>query len=309
MDMESYFIVNPAADTGRLRQRWSEFQPQIEQIIGNTIEVGFTEYPTHAIELAREAAKSGYKIIYSAGGDGTANEVGNAILQHNLNITLGILPGGTTNDFHNAHRFNYDLIETFKAMQEGKSLNTNVGKLTGDFGEPYYFLTHSGCGIGANTSKAARDGSKFIKGEIKYTYYAIKSILKQKNNPGTLKLDGKEFNEEFTMIAAGMTDLMAGYNIWPGNYSERGEFAVMFSYGQSKMQLLKLLLAAEKGEHIKRDGVGYMTAKKVEISLDNPWCFQAEGEIFTDASREVTMEIIPDRLPVLIPQEYSIPKK
>ena len=297
----AYFIVNPAADTGRLKKKWPKYQKQIEEIVGNDIEVVFSEYPTHAMDLTQKADESGYHTIYSVGGDGIANEAANTIMKNDLDITLAMLPAGTSNDFHFAHKFPQNPVDTFSAMQEGKIFKSEVGRISGDFGDPYYFLIHADCGVGAESSRSARDGTNLLKGEFKYTYYAIKAILKLQHNYGVLKVDDKVFEEDFTLIGVAMSDSMSGYNLWPGNTPQRGDFAVAFSYGQNRRQMLRLLLAAEKGKHLNYPGVEYMRGKKVEISLEDPWCYQAEGEIFTEGSREVVMELVPDALKMRIP--------
>jgi diacylglycerol kinase family enzyme len=299
----AYFIVNPAADTGRLKKKWPKYHKQIEEIVGTDIEFAFSDYPTHAMELTQKADESGYHTLFTVGGDGIANEAANSILKNDLDITLGMLPAGTSNDFHITHNFPPNPVDTFVAMQEGKEFKSEVGKVTGDFGDPYYFIIHADCGVAADAARAARDGTKLLKGELKYTYYAIKTILKGKRNYGVLKVDDKVFEEDFTLIGVAMTNSMAGYKLWPGNTPQRGDFAVAFSYGQNRRQMLKLLLAAEKGNHLKYPGVEYMRGKRVEISLNDPWCYQAEGEIFTDGSRELVMELVPDALKILLPHD------
>lgn len=298
----AYFIVNPAANTGRLRKKWPKYQKQIEEIMGNDLEVVFSEYPTHAMELTQKAVESGYHTLYVVGGDGIANEAANSILRNNLDITLGMLPAGTSNDFHLAHKFPSDPVDTFVAMQEGNVFKSEVGKLTGDFGDPYYFLIHADCGVGADSARAARDGVN-LRGELKYTYYAIKTILRLKHNYGVVKVDDKVFEENFTLIGVAMTNIMSGYKLWPGNTPQRGDFAVAFSFGQNRRQMLRLLMAAEKGKHLKYPGVEYMRGKRVEISLEDPWCYQAEGEIFTEGSRDVVMEHVPDAIKILLPYD------
>ena len=38
-------------------------------------------------------------ILFILGGDGTVNELINGVMAHNLQLPIGILPGGTFNDF------------------------------------------------------------------------------------------------------------------------------------------------------------------------------------------------------------------
>ena len=67
----------------------------------NSIEITLnkTEYPGHAIELAKNCNFSEFSSICAVGGDGTLNEVLNGVLKRNdkKKIPIGLIPGGTGN--------------------------------------------------------------------------------------------------------------------------------------------------------------------------------------------------------------------
>ncbi len=62
---------------------------------GWSLEVESTERPNHATELARAAVADGQRLIFAAGGDGTLNEVANALA--GTDAVLAPLPAGTAN--------------------------------------------------------------------------------------------------------------------------------------------------------------------------------------------------------------------
>lgn len=64
---------------------------------GLRFEVRFTEHKGHAVELASRAVSEGYGTIVAVGGDGTVNEVVNAVV--GSPATLAALPLGANNDF------------------------------------------------------------------------------------------------------------------------------------------------------------------------------------------------------------------
>lgn len=306
-DESFYFIVNPAANTGRLKKIWPKLQPRVDELSNDRsfeYEWVYTDKPLHAMKLAEQATELGYKKIVAVGGDGVANEIGNFILQNGRNETLGLLPLGTSNDLHTTLRLPEEPEKCLDILLDGEVTKVPIGKATGDFGDnPHYFLNHSDCGLSSLAAKAARDGWKLLKGETKYTFYALKKLMRIKRNKAELNIDGETKTRELTVLAAGFGEWMASYKLWPGNHMNMGDFGLVLSYGQSRLKLLKLMLDAEKGKHIGKKGVEYQRAKNIEIHLEKPWPFEAEGEIYAEESKYVKFEYVPNGLEILTPKQ------
>src|SRR3989304_5605836 len=72
-------IFNPHADGGRGWRIASSLQAVIERHGG--AEWTATEFPTHATQLALEAARQGFQVVVAIGGDGTVHEVVNGLMK------------------------------------------------------------------------------------------------------------------------------------------------------------------------------------------------------------------------------------
>jgi diacylglycerol kinase family enzyme len=85
-------VVNPAATTTRL-----ELRDLIVAALGSTVdlEVAATHGRGHATELAADARERGARTVIVLGGDGTANEVVQAIA--GSDVALALVPGGGAN--------------------------------------------------------------------------------------------------------------------------------------------------------------------------------------------------------------------
>lgn len=303
-DPSYYFVVNPVSDTGRLKKKWPKIQEYIETLIPkDQFAWSFTEYVAHGTKLTKEVFAQGYNHIIAVGGDGVANEVVNAYMQLNTkDLKIGLVPGGTSNDGHNAIGL-IGVNETLDRIVNGlNTVDFPIIKLTGDFGDqPHYAWVHVDCGLSALAAQSANQGSKLLKGEFKYTYHALKQLLKFKYNPAVITLDGEVYEGDFSIIAGCMHgDSMGGYKLWPDNTPDKEGMALLLARGKGKFNLLKLLLAAEKGNHLGRDGVDLLRAKTVEIELELPWVYEAEGEMFALESKSMKWEYIENALQLII---------
>lgn len=308
-----YFIVNPASNTGRLKKKWPKLEPQLNELSDSRdfeYEWKYTDAPLHAMKLTEQAEERGYNNIVAVGGDGVANEIGNYILQNDRNLTMGLMPMGTSNDLHTTVDLPEDEAKCFDIILDRYIATVPVGKATGDFGDnPHYFLNHSDCGLSSLAAIGARDGWKLLKGEMKYTFHALKKLVRFKRNQAEITIDGETRNLDVTVIAASFGEWMAGYKLWPGNSLqqsvEEGNFGLAIAYDQSRLRLMKLMIDAEKGKHIGKKGVEYMRAKRIDIYLERPWPFEAEGEIYAEESKEISFEYVPNALKLIIPNKIN----
>lgn len=294
-------IVNPASNTGRLKKKWLKVLPKVEEKFKEYDQAftwHFTEAPLQSKEIAEGLWNEGIRNFIAVGGDGIANELGNWILENNKDIPLGVVPMGTSNDMHITLNMPMDPIENFDLVLNGEPKPYPVGKATGDFNGSgaAYFLNHSDCGLSSLAAKSSRDGWKIIKGEFKYTFHALKQLTKFRRNQARITIDGEAKELDLTVFAAGFGEGMGGYKLWPDNSIDKNGFGIVLAYGQSRFQLLKLMLAAEKGKHIGKPGVEYTRGKKIEIELDREWPFQAEGEMYTENSQKVEFEYVPNAI-------------
>lgn len=93
--MKVRFIINPKSGGGRKAER---YQRVVEDLIGGgKIEgdIVCTTAPSHATNLAREAEALGFTHVVCVGGDGTLNEIAQALVHSD--VILAILPTGSGN--------------------------------------------------------------------------------------------------------------------------------------------------------------------------------------------------------------------
>jgi diacylglycerol kinase (ATP) len=92
------------ANKGLCGKRWPEIRAAFEQCAGplGGDDVAVTRGRNHAIALASEAARAGYRRLVSIGGDGTFGEVLNGVIEDDRpiapDLVLAQIPAGTSNE-------------------------------------------------------------------------------------------------------------------------------------------------------------------------------------------------------------------
>jgi YegS/Rv2252/BmrU family lipid kinase len=99
---KAFLIYNPTS--GRRRAKRVQHVSQMVDVLraaGVQVEICATTHAGSATQQAKEAADRGYDTLLSCGGDGTANEVLNGLMQASVqasaDVALGILPLGSGN--------------------------------------------------------------------------------------------------------------------------------------------------------------------------------------------------------------------
>ncbi|NLN90061.1 MAG: hypothetical protein GX134_07840 [candidate division WS1 bacterium] len=88
-------IANPGSRQGVTRARLAERHLRDR---GIDIAVRYTDAPGHGVDLAREAAEEGSRVVGAVGGDGTIGEVLSGLVDGPPDVAMGIIPAGTGND-------------------------------------------------------------------------------------------------------------------------------------------------------------------------------------------------------------------
>lgn len=107
-------IVSSRSGGGKAASVW----PEIANLLktkGVEFSAQVTDHAYHAIELAREAVLEGYRKLLVVGGDGAMHEVLNGLYSQEAvrpsEVTLGLIPVGSGNDWSRLHRIPADYAE------------------------------------------------------------------------------------------------------------------------------------------------------------------------------------------------------
>ena len=116
--------------------------------------------------------KEGFDVIAVYGGDGSLNYVVNGLLEENLTIPIGYIPGGSTNDFARSFGDNISVYDCCRAIAYGEPFQYDIGV----FNEDRYFNYVAAFGAFTKTSYETPQAVKNIFGYGAYALSAIGSL-------------------------------------------------------------------------------------------------------------------------------------
>ena len=112
------FIMNPFAG----QKKANKVLPEILMVFteaGYEIQMAMTTGAGSATKLA--AMYGGEKdLVVCCGGDGTLNETITGMLQAGLQVPVGYIPSGTTNDFASSLKLSHNPVQAAKDIVEGE---------------------------------------------------------------------------------------------------------------------------------------------------------------------------------------------
>ena len=165
-------IVNPAAGNGRSMATCTAVCRRLEER-GVAFELFKTDHPTHATELARDAAARGVKTVIAIGGDGTVTETAAGLA--GTQTALGIIPSGTGNDFIKTTGIPKKWEDALELILTKPARPVDTGSVNDGF-----FINACGTGFDVVTLDFAQKAKKYVHGLLPYLYGVLCTIVAYK---------------------------------------------------------------------------------------------------------------------------------
>ncbi len=284
------FIVNPTAGSGKTIKCMDKAD---EYLNHNKIpfEVVYTKEPGHATELAAHYAKDPEtKAVIAVGGDGTVAEVAAGLLD--TECPMGIIPGGTGNDYRRCFSIPSDISEAIDIVLSGSVRNADTVKINGRT-----FLNI--VTVGFDVEVARRSVAYRMFGSASYTLAAIEQAFFAKPNRAQITIDGVTEEKDFLLFAAGCGAYYGGgINALPGADPYDGLLDVCLIDNVSTFKILSLLPKYTEGKHTNLSIAHISKAKNIKIVMEKPHIINADGDIL-EPTCELEYQIVPGNLKII----------
>jgi YegS/Rv2252/BmrU family lipid kinase len=286
-------IVNPSAGGGRAGSALPDVQDALRHL-GIEHRVETTRDLEHARQLAAEALQAG-EIAVGFGGDGLVGAVAGALKY--TEGTLGVLPGGRGNDFARVLGIPLEPVAACQVLATGVVRALDLGQAGAGT-----FVGIASCGFDSDANRIANQ-ARVVRGNLVYTYAAIRALLSWKPARFELTLDGdvKHVVTGYSVGAANNKAYGGGMYAAPGAELDDGLLDIITLGEMSKRRFLfSFLPKVFKGGHIEEPEVTVHRSARVEISADRPFTMYADGDPI--AELPVTVTALPGAVRVLVPQ-------
>jgi YegS/Rv2252/BmrU family lipid kinase len=144
-----------------------------------------TRAPGHAIDLARDAARSGASVVFACGGDGTINEVVNGIA--GSGSALGVLRGGMGDVFAREAGIPRDPAAALRVLVDGERRRFDLGMVN-----ERYFLMMAGVGFDAGVVRVVPSLPKKLLGSTSYALWGAWVLARHRPRDVILRIEGEE---------------------------------------------------------------------------------------------------------------------
>lgn len=297
-------IFNPIAGKGvALKNR-----ERIEELLKSyalDYDLVLTDYPEHAILLARQAAEDGFDYVIAAGGDGTANETINGLMQAREKLgrapVMGIIPVGRGNDFSFGANIPQDVDEACALLASVPRKWIDIGRITGGVQENGLYFGN-GVGIGFDAVVGFVAAKSRLTGMLSYLVAALKTIFIYYKSP-TVKLT---LDEETLTVPALMVSIMngrrmgGGFMMAPDSTNTDGLFNLCIVREVPQLSMFGLIAKIMKGTQASDPAVKMLQSKKIVATAEKGSLpAHADGVTICEKGNELTIEIIPAGLEIL----------
>jgi YegS/Rv2252/BmrU family lipid kinase len=264
-----------------------------------------TEAPGHAIELAKAAAKKGYDMVVSVGGDGTIHEIVNGLYASgNINDNLlGIVSTGTGSDYIRTTGTPRKFEDACRRFLEPKQRTVDLGIVeyakNGGRAERL-FVNFAGMGFDAEIVRRTTQQFKKLGALPSYLMGTLTTLLAYRNHKISLVVDGQaEERRVCTVIMNNGKYGGGGMLTSPQADLADGLLDVLIIGDVSKPDLLRSLPRIYKGTHLTHPKVAARKAKEIEVkSLGEKLYLQADGELLGEVPAR--FRILPAALHIIV---------
>ena len=279
------FVMNPYAG----QKKANRHLPEIIGIFnraGFEVVIHMTECQGDAAQVVQQRAKD-VDLVVCCGGDGTFNEAMSGLLRSGVDVPIGYIPAGSTNDFAASLKLPTSILAAARNVVNGKPVRYDVGK----FGDRYFSYVAS-FGAFTHTSYATPQSVKNALGHTAYLLAGIQELSQIRKVHIRMELDDEIIEDDYLFGAVSNSTSMGGVLTLNANQVDMrdGLFEVLLIRAPRTLaELPECILAMQTQNYDHCGMITFRSVKKVKIFADPTMLWTLDGER-EDGHGEVLVE-------------------
>ena len=300
-------IVNPAAGGCAVKRDWPSIRRRLRHI-GLPFDAVLTDGPGQALELTKQAIDDGYRYIIAVGGDGTVNEIVNAILTSSASDStlLGVLNAGTACSFARSLGIPSNYLKACSVLEKQRTMKIDVGIVNytkNDKQVRRFFINEADVGFGAAVVEGTRQIPVSLGRSINYAPFvisAIRTLLRYENRPIAVHIDGKQDkNRVCSMVVVANGSYYGGtMQMAPKAKLDDGLLDAVIIGDIDKTELANIWLMSYAGNHVNHPKISVVKAKTITVSSSEHLLIEVDGELIGEGP--ASFSLLPQALNVVV---------
>ena len=270
-----FFVLNPYAGMRKANKLLTDIL-SVFCGAGFDVTVHITQQQDDARKEVCRRAKE-MDIIVCCGGDGTFNETVAGVMESGVNVPIGYIPAGSTNDFANSLGLAGDPVEAAKRIVRGKPEPLDVGSFNGR-----YFTYVASFGAFTKASYETPQNVKNALGHAAYILGGIQELSQLRHKVHLrLEMDGEAVEDDFIFGAISNSTSMGGIlKLDPKRVDMAdGMFEVMLvRYPKDLTEVAECIQAVQKQTYNCKM-MTFRSAKNIAVTTDPNMAWTLDGEM------------------------------
>ncbi len=292
--MKILVLFNPASHKALKRSDMVELvREKIEQKPDTDVVWIDTESVGEIENRARAAIPAGFDLIVGMGGDGTVNELVNAVCC--TDQEMGIIPFGITNVFALEAGIPLDPLDAVDVLFDGKSVRFDLGDANGR-----KFMLMLGAGLDAKAVHLYRPELKKYLNQYAYIASGVKAFFTYKQKPIRVTvMDNNEKLMGYQVIVANCGYYGGKRRIAPDAVPTDGYLNLIIYKKRGVFQTFKYFLSTVIAQHHRLSDVEFRKVTSLRIEGDAPYHIDSEpvGHLPVD------VHVVESAVSVRVPKE------
>ncbi|MBR2938078.1 MAG: YegS/Rv2252/BmrU family lipid kinase [Oscillospiraceae bacterium] len=267
------FILNPCAGTKKANKALADILSVFNRadFLAHTY---VTAGPKDAISAVKQLAP-GMDLVVCCGGDGTFNETVTGLLEAGLDIPIGYIPAGSTNDFAHSLHLSTDPLAAARQIVEGAPEPLDVGMFNGR-----YFSYIASFGAFTKASYATPQNVKNALGHTAYMLEGIRELSQIRKTHVRLELDGEILEDDYLFGAVCNSTSLGGILTLDPNRVDMGDglFEVLLVRAPRELSEIAECIAAVQKQQYNCRMLTFRSTRQAKVYTDADIFWTLDGE-------------------------------